>query len=107
MDAIKEAKAFFINMMHLTLKPFWEGSRWSLPDASGADTEFSYQTPTVLDYDHRGLLGFIAWAPPEKHDQSAPSIDLQTPEGRTGQPLVGDKTFRLHVPANGCANQYG
>ena len=60
----------------------------------------------MLDYDNCGMFGFFAWALPKKQDASAPTIYLQTLTDRTGGPLTGDKTYRLHVPPIVPARQY-
>src|SRR5262249_23366455 len=76
--AAAEAKAYMVNRLGRALKPFTDAGSWSLPDASGMESQFSYQTADMLDYDGRGMLGFYGWAPPMKQDANAPSIYLQT-----------------------------
>jgi len=105
-SAIKEAKAFMINKGRVSLTPYWDNAHWSLPDASGMKTQFSYQTADMLDYDGRGMLGYLAWAPPMKQDENAPSIYIQTFNDGAGRSLTGDKVYRLHVPPNVPAKQY-
>ncbi|HXX01159.1 MAG TPA: DUF1214 domain-containing protein [Candidatus Acidoferrales bacterium] len=107
-DAVKEAQAWFVNRLRLTAAstPYWEGGRWSLPDATGMKTQFSYQSAEMLDYDGRGMLNYAAWGPPMKQDKDAPSIYLQAYSDSTGQPLTGDSVYRLRVPANAPAKQY-
>jgi len=101
-----EAKSYFQQLQSQSLKPYWEGANWALPDVSGMKTEFSYQTPEMLDYDLRGMGGFMFWAPPKKSDASAPTIYISTLKDHNGKPLSGGKTYKLHVPANVPAKQY-
>jgi hypothetical protein len=104
--AIGEVRAWMIDFLRRDLPPYWDGSSWSLPDASGMKTSFSFQTAELLDYDARGMQNFFAWAPPMKQDESAPSIYLQTLTDAAGDPLTGDQTFRLRVPRDVPARQY-
>src|SRR5262249_33641640 len=60
----------------------------------------------MLDYDSRGMGGFMFWAPPKKADASAPTIYIATRKDHAGQPLRGGKTYRLRVPAHVPARQY-
>jgi hypothetical protein len=101
-----EAKAYFQHLQEESLRPYWEGAAWALPDVSGMKTEFTYQTADMLYYDLRGMGGFMFWAPPKKADASAPTIYISTLKDGEGRPLGGGKTYRLHVPANVPARQY-
>jgi hypothetical protein len=105
-SAVAEAKAYFQYLQEVSLKPYWQGANWALPDTSGMKTEFSYQTPDMLNYDLRGMGGFMFWAPPKKADESAPTIYISTVKDRDGRPLVGGKDYRLRVPPNVPARQY-
>src|SRR5262249_2368735 len=104
--AIAEAKRFFQDLQRSALKPYCDGSYWALPDISGVETQFSYQTADMLDFDYRGMLGFFAWAPPMKADPSAPTIYVSVGKDRDGQHLSGGKNYRLRVPPNVPAKQY-
>jgi len=105
-NAIAEAKAWMQNAILESRRPYWDASHWGLPDTAGMQSQFSYQSADVLDYDGRGAMNFFAYAPPMKQDASAPSIYLQNFYTSTGQPLTGDKTFRLRVPPDVPAKQY-
>lgn len=105
-QSVSEAKAYFQELQRAALKPYWDGSFWALPDMSGVKTQFSYQTPDMLDVDYRGMLGFFAWAPPMKADASAPTIYVSTVKDSEGQPLRGGNKYRLHIPPNVPAKQY-
>ena len=104
--AIAEAKSIFQDTQKASLLPYWDGAHWALPDLSGVKTEFTYQTPEMLDYDLRGMGGFFFWAPPKKSDGSAPTIYISTLVDQVGEALIGDGTYRLHIPASVPAKQY-
>ncbi|HEY4090499.1 MAG TPA: DUF1214 domain-containing protein [Luteibacter sp.] len=105
-EAAADAKAYLQRLQRQSLKPYWEGAHWALPDLSGVKTEFSYQTPEMLNYDLRGMGGFMFWAPPKKSDASAPTIYISTLNDHAGQPLQGGKSYRLRVPTHVPAKQY-
>jgi hypothetical protein len=105
-DAIKEAHATINDMQRAAVSPYWQGTRWSLPDTTSLKTEFSFQNANMLDYDSRALANFFAWAPPKKADPSAPTIYILAYDDGSGAPLAGGKTYRLRVPANVPAKQY-
>jgi hypothetical protein len=104
--AVAEAKAYFQDLQRAALKPYWESAHWALPDLSGVKSEFSYETAEMLDVDYRGMGGFFFWAPPKKSDASAPTIYVNAVADSKGEPLIGDKTYRLRVPANVPVRQY-
>jgi len=104
--AIAEVKAYFQELQRAALKPWWEGAQWALPDLSGVESEFSYETAEMLDVDYRGMGGFFFWAPPKKSDASAPTIYVNAVADGAGAPLTGDRTYRLRVPAGVPARQY-
>jgi hypothetical protein len=85
-------------------EPWWPRSQWKLPDTIGPKTGFTYQTDDALYADNRGLIYFLAFAPPKK--LGAATFYLVGANDSDGQPLRGDKTYRLHVPANVPARQY-
>jgi hypothetical protein len=105
-EGIKEAKAFMVNQLRIAMTPYWDNAHWSLPDASGVKTQFSYQSADMLNYDDRGMLGFFAWGPPMKQGENAPSIYVQTLTDSAGQLLTGDSVYKLRVPPNAPAKQY-
>ncbi|RKR05575.1 hypothetical protein C8C83_4928 [Flavobacterium sp. 90] len=106
-SAIKEANDYINILLEETLVPyFWESTHWSIPTSTNFKTEFSFQDANMLDYDARALANFVAWAPPKKADKSAPTIYILSYSDKTGSPLVGGKTYRLHVPPNVPAKQY-
>lgn len=106
-SAIKEANDYINILLDETLVPyFWENTHWSIPTSTNFKTEFSFQDTNMLDYDARALANFVAWAPPKKADKSAPTIYILSYNDKSGAPLAGGKTYKLHVPANVPAKQY-
>jgi hypothetical protein len=105
-QAAGEAKRWLQARLLEITTAYWESSSWFLPDMSGLQTQFSYQTATGLDYDNRAVLGFYGWAPPMKADTSAPTIYVQTFSDADQQPLTGDRGYRLRVPGPVPAAQY-
>ena len=104
--AATAAKSYFQKLQAASLEPYWDTASWALPDTSGIATEFSYQTPEMLNYDSRGMGGFMFWAPPKKSDSGAPTIYISTLKDQAGRPLSGGKTYQLRVPPNVPAAQY-
>jgi hypothetical protein len=70
----------------------------------GPKTAFTFQTADRLDIDERGMLFFLGCAPPKK--LGAASFYVFGMHDAQGEPLRGDRTYRLHVPANVPARQF-
>jgi hypothetical protein len=84
--------------------PWWQGSQWKLPETTGPKTGFTYQTDDAFFVDDRGLVYFLAFAPPKK--LGAASFYLVSAHDSAGQALDGGKNYKLHVPADVPARQY-
>src|SRR5262249_29889497 len=82
----------------------WTGRRWRLPSTVGAKTRFAYVTDGGLDARARGQAFFLACAPPARLGKA--SAYLLTFFDRDGKILAGERTYRLHVPANVPASQF-
>lgn len=86
--------------------PFFEGTRWAVPAskevADGMGTAFAdpNQYP-VTDRAVTYAMGYFS----AKH-LGAGQIYLMTISDRAGKPLDGNKTYRLHVPADAPIEQY-
>jgi hypothetical protein len=72
--------------------------------STGPKTGFTFQTPDRLDIDERGFLFFIAFAPPKK--LGAATVYVAGVRDAAGEPLQGDRTYRLHVPPNVPVKQF-
>jgi hypothetical protein len=83
---------------------WWPGSQWKLPEDKGRKTGFKFQTDSDLFMDERALVYYIAFAIPKK--LGAATFYLTGANDSTGSALVGERTYRLHVPADVPAKQY-
>ncbi|WP_191970067.1 DUF1254 domain-containing protein [Methylobacterium planeticum] len=101
--AVARAQTGFINAVSRS-EGWWPGSHWTLPETLGPKTGFSFQTPEYLGIDARGLIFYLAYAPPEKLGSATFSL-LGFTDAKGG-PLVGDRSYRLHIPADVPAQQF-
>lgn len=85
-------------------EPWWPDTHWNLAEHVGAKTGFTFQDDNALYVDERGLIFFLAFALPKK--LGAATFYLVGANDSAGQPVQGDQTYRLHVPANVPAKQY-
>jgi hypothetical protein len=83
---------------------WWRGSQWKLPEDKGALTGFKFQTDANLFIDERALVYFIAFAVPKK--LGAATFYLTGASDSNGEALLGERSYRLHVPAHVPARQY-
>lgn len=102
-NAVKKAQQFFM-ISATELEPYFPNSHWLGADPVGIKTGFSYMVGDKLDIEARGTTFFLACAPPKKI--GAASIYLGQYKDSKDQLLMGDKNYRLHVPANVPVNQY-
>jgi hypothetical protein len=83
---------------------FWPRSRWLISVTTGPKTDFTFQTTDRLEIDERGFLFFLAFAPPKK--LGAATVYVAGVRDAAGEPLQGDRTYRLHVPPNVPVKQF-
>ena len=83
---------------------FWTGRRWRWPSTVGAKTGFTFVTDQGLDVKARGLVYFLACAPPVHLGKA--TAYLCTFVDRDGRPLDGDHTYRLRIPRGVPATQF-
>jgi hypothetical protein len=84
---------------------FWPEVRWIVPGRSvGPKTAFTFETDDRLDIDERGMTFFLACAPPKR--LGAATFYVFGVRDARGQPLRGEKTYRLHVPADVPVRQF-
>ena len=101
--AAEEAHQGF-QVASLAGEPWWPGTQWKLPERMGPKTGFRFQTDDALYVDNRGMIFFLAFAAPKK--LGAATFYVVNGHDSTDQLLKGDKSYRLHVPANVPAKQY-
>lgn len=103
--AARDAHARFVRDVSKVANKLWSSSHWSLPDLTGARTNFTYaESGGGIDLEARALMFFLACAPPAKIGKA--SVYLTNYKDATGLLLSGDKTYRLRVPANVPARQF-
>src|SRR5262249_52287275 len=83
---------------------YWPQLHWRFPWPPGGQTAFKFETQDGLDVNARGLMYFLACAPPVKLGKA--TLYLSSFVDSSGQQLIGDNNYRLHVPANVPANQF-
>ena len=88
----------------MKVRPYWAGSQWGLHTLAGPRTGFSFRTANEYDIDERGLVYYLAYAPPKRF--GAATFYLAGVRDGRGQPLTGGNSYRLHVPADVPAKQY-
>jgi hypothetical protein len=103
--AVKQAKAW-LELNYQSTPPFYTGTHWFFP----ADQELresvtsSFTTPGVYPTDDRGVCYMIAFFS-AKHLGESQYYLLQIVD-KDGNPLDGNTSYKLHVPANVPVNQY-
>jgi hypothetical protein len=93
-SAVDEARAGFIQALG-NGEPCWPGSNWTLLEALGPKTGFSSQTADYLGLDSRGMIYFLAYAPPAK--LGAATFYLVGVHDAEGNQLEGGSAYHLHV----------
>jgi hypothetical protein len=66
-QSARAAHAWLMNGLLTYSTPFWPDSRWAVPAVPvAAETAFSFERPSYLDVDARGIGFFSFYAPPKK-----------------------------------------
>ena len=105
-DAAHEQLAVFVEGMKAFGEKWWTDRTWKLPDVRGVKTNFSYIMGDYLDVDARGLSNFAAFGFPKRVGQGGSIVYLVTFLDDHGEPITGERSYRLHVPPNVPAKQY-
>jgi len=103
-SAARDAQARFISKAPMEGGPFWTDREWLWPDPNGVDSGFRFEKDGVLDVEARAMLFFLACAVPAKLGKA--TAYLSTFVDAAGQPLSGEHTYHLRVPANVPAGQF-
>ncbi|WP_158789239.1 DUF1254 domain-containing protein [Granulicella sp. L46] len=85
-------------------EPWFPGTHWTLIENKGAKTGFSFMDDSTLYLEERAVIYFVAFALPKQ--LGAATFYVVAANDSHGQPLTGEKTYRLHVPSNPPAKQY-
>jgi hypothetical protein len=105
-SAAQEQLAVFVEGMKTFGARWWSDRAWALPDTRGVKTNFSYETDVALDVDARGLSNFAAFGFPKRVGQGGSIVYLVGFRDGRGEPISGENSYKLHVPANVPAKQY-
>jgi hypothetical protein len=84
-------------------EPQSAGSHWRVLTPGTAESGF-VSADGQVDAKARGLYFYFGWAPPKKLGKA--SAYVLGAADRTGEPLVGDRLYRLHVPPDVPAAQF-
>src|SRR5499426_906254 len=106
-DALREAQVVVAMKYEAGFDPpYWEGGHWAVPiqkeTFEGMQTAFA--DPNSYAIDGRAAMYHMAYFS-AKHLGAGQFYLLAIHDG-TGQPLDGNKTYRLSVPANAPVEQY-
>lgn len=82
---------------------FWD-NQWKSPSVVGAKTAFTFIVNDSLDVNARGLVYFLACAPPVKLGKG--SFYLSTFKDGSGEFLSGENTYHFQVPPHVPASQF-
>jgi hypothetical protein len=104
--AAQEQLAIFVEGMKTFGSRWWSDRTWALPDKRGVKTNFSYVTDVVVDVDARGLSNFAAFGFPKRVGQGGSIVYLVAFRDGHSEPISGEHSYKLHVPANVPARQY-
>jgi hypothetical protein len=104
--AAQEQLAVFVKGMESFGEQWWADRHWKLPDKRGVKTNFSYVTDAAIDVDARGLSTFAAFGFPKRVGQGGSIVYIIAFADGDGEPILGEHTYKLHVPPNVPAKQY-
>lgn len=104
-SAAAEARVWILEKLPTFVSDWWPNSQWKVPvSAIAPQTGFKWTVANYFDVDSRGL-GFASFfLPPAK--LGAGSFYLGANFDSSGQPLRGEHTYRLHVPAKVPVSQF-
>ena len=103
--AAAEAHAWLLAQLPTFVENWWPGSQWKVPVAKIAvETGFKWKVANYFDVDSRGIGFSSFFLPPAK--LGAGSFYLGANFDGNGQPLRGENSYRLHVPANVPVSQF-
>jgi hypothetical protein len=98
-EAAAEALAWLMDKAATDTTPWWPGSQWVVPTPPiTMPTEFHWEVANYFDVDSRGIALAQYFCPTAKLGTG--SFYFGTFHDHNGNPLQGEKVYRLHVPAN-------
>jgi len=97
--AAAEALAWLMDKAATDVTPWWPNRQWCLPTPPiTVPTDFKWETPNYFGVDARGIALSQYFCQTAKLGTG--SFYFATFHDHSGKPLEGQKTYRLHVPAN-------
>ncbi|TIN22701.1 DUF1254 domain-containing protein [Mesorhizobium sp.] len=104
--AIAEARAWLDLRYETVFEPYFEGAHWAVPAAPGlVETSATfYETPDTYPIDARAVTDY--WAFSTVKHLGAGQFYLMSTKDKDGQPLDGNRTYKLTVPADAPVTQY-
>jgi hypothetical protein len=100
-----EAHAWLLAQMTTFVEDWWPNSQWKVPmKPIAVRTGFKWTVANYFDVDTRGIAFASFFLPPAK--LGGGSFYLSALLDSKGQPLRGENTYRLHVPANVPVSQF-
>jgi len=93
-DAAAEARAWLRAVDEAAWPPCWPGRRWGARDEAGMARDDVTLAVTPADRDAAAALRAVAW----RLDDDTPC--LVATRDRRGDPLDGERAYRLHLPAH-------
>jgi hypothetical protein len=104
-SAAAEAHAWLFEKVTTFVEDWWPGSQWKVPMlAIAPQTRFTWTVATYFDVDSRGIAFASFFLPPAK--LGGGSFYLAAYFDGNGQPLRGESTYQLRVPANVPVSQF-
>ena len=103
-DAAGEAHASFVSRAPNEGFPYWPTRAWRWPGSGGAETSFTFEHDDRLDVEARALTYYLACAPPVKLGKATAYLFAFVDSA--GEPLAGDRHYRLRVPPAVPAAQF-
>lgn len=103
--AAQETQAWFMNELPSYGVRFWPDEKWVIPVLPvGPETGFKWETADYFAVDARGIGFFSVNTPPAKLGKA--TFYLATYFDGQGEPLRGENTYRLRVPAKVPAKEF-
>ena len=105
-SAAEEAHAWLVEgLVRSSTDRFWPDGKWVIPcPPIGVSTLFMWEVANYFDVDSRGIALASFFGPTASLGKG--SFYLASYVDANGQPLQGEKTYRLRVPANAPVREF-
>jgi len=85
---------------------YWSDRHWNKSFLTDPESEFTWETPTALQYDNRSDMYHFATYYPKKLPDRPANMYLMSMDDSQGEPLAAGKTYKLHVPQDMPVKQF-